>query len=966
MATDAGTALEQLQRYLLLGLDVLGLDGAVAARLADGRLVLGAVAGSVPAVDELTTGAALPDDPRLVTVLERGATVARLDGRGGIPGALPFGQGSVVASPVWVVGRVVGLVAFVSAAPRAQPFTPWQFAVVEMVADGLARVFAHDTSTEHVRIEGTAPPQDDQVGAEQEPPLVQSAAEGALASQVEFEGLVASISTRLIDCPPLEVDETITGALGEITRFFDADAGFLLELTADRSTLRLSHEWRRPGIRPRHPSTNASMVAFAWSARRLEQDPYVLVRSIDELPPEARAEREAFIAGANQAVLWARLGGGLDLAGIAGLVWKHRVPATSEEQTLGLVRLVGEAFLSALRRRSIALLAIGQAQVFELIARGAPLAETLDAVARLLEVRCPGTSGVVLVLDESGRRLTLAAAPGLDPGRRRMLDGLVVGSANPAGRAVKSSEVVVVADAAMDPRFPEARAAADRLGARSITATPILSSRTGKALGALLLQGGEPHATDQLDQAWRESCGVLAAVAIERAGDEALLAFQATHDPLTGVSNRSAMLDRLELALARSQRSDRALAVLFCDLDRFKEVNDLYGHDQGDALLVEVAKRIQKTLRPSDTVARFGGDEFVVLCEDVDGPEQALQLAQRVSDAVDHRTVPVEGAEVTVTVSIGIALATDKLDNPEALLRDADMAMYRAKAHGRARQELFHPSTRSAESARSVLVDELARSVEGNELRLHFQPIVALDGRLRGVEALLRWRHQGRGIVHPWDFLPAAEESGLIVSMGRWVIDEACRQILAWREVDPRLGTLHVHVNLSGRELAEPGTVDAFRAATERAGVSPSSFVMDVAERVLVDDAPGMGRVLDELARSGARIAVDDFGTAYASLTSLRRFPVHALKIDRSFVESVGQEPEDTAIVQAVIELAHALGLEAVAKGVETSDQLAVLRRMGCDSAQGYFLARPAPADELTDQLLTRWSGPGDAGGGGR
>jgi diguanylate cyclase (GGDEF)-like protein len=447
---------------------------------------------------------------------------------------------------------------------------------------------------------------------------------------------------------------------------------------------------------------------------------------------------------------------------------------------------------------------------------------------------------------------------------------------------------------------------------------------------------------------------VLAAVAIERAEEEARLAFQATHDPLTGVSNRSAMLDRLELALARNKRSNRRLAVFFCDLDRFKGVNDLHGHDQGDALLVEVARRIQAVLRPSDTVARFGGDEFVVLAEDVEDAEQALALADRVALGVEARPFAIGGTEVQVTVSIGIALSTDNLDNPEALLRDADMAMYRAKANGRARRELFQERHRDETRSAEALVEELGRALEIGELRLHYQPIVSLNGSLRGVEALLRWRHPRRGIVHPSDFLPAAEESGLIVPIGAWVFTEAARQLARWGALDPRLRALSVHVNVSGRQLAETGMTDAFRLATEAAGVGPSSFVIEIAEGVLVADTPGTARVLAELTRLGTRVALDDFGTAYASLTFLRRFPVHALKIDQSFVEGVGREREDTAIVEAVINLAHALDLEAIAEGVETDHQVTVLRELGCDSVQGYVIAPPAPADEATDQLLLR------------
>lgn len=1074
LVTTPGPDLEdQLQEYLVLGCELLGLDAGLVARFATGRVVLRGRAGPPEAVGHLHTGDDLSADGRIAAILERQATVARLDSRGGGPGELVLGPGAVVGTPVWTSGRIIGVLAFLGVDPRSEPFTPWQFGVLELVSDGVARlldvgppadvrlvpqdtastvdesavveseeryrsvveslaegILIHDSTgrvygcnfsatsilgadedtllTTDGRVPGTRwvlpdgstlptetlpavqtlrtgrPTVDRVVGLERPEqttrwlrvnarPLTVSGegrlhavssltditaerrAERALAAQVEFEALAASISTRLIDCPAELVDDTIIGALGEVARLFDADVGFVSELSADRSTLRLSHEWRRPGVPARQADSEvSSMRAYAWTVRQLESVPYILIRSLDDLPADALAEREAYTRGGNRAFLWARLGGGLDLAGVAGIAWKDRVPSAAEEQILSLVRLVGEAFLGALRRRTVGLLASGQAQVFELIARGAPLAETLEAVARLLEVHSEATSAAVFILAPDGRTLALAAAPGLDAGRQRMLDGVVVSSASPAGQSVRERSIVVVPDVRRDPRFPEARAAADRLGARSITAAPVASSRTAKVLGVLTLQGAEPHATDQLDTAWLESCAVLAAVAIERAEEEARLAFQATHDPLTGVSNRSAMLDRLELALARNKRSNRRLAVFFCDLDRFKGVNDLHGHDQGDALLVEVARRIQAVLRPSDTVARFGGDEFVVLAEDVEDAEQALALADRVALGVEARPFAIGGTEVLVTVSIGIALSTDNLDNPEALLRDADMAMYRAKANGRARRELFQERHRAETRTAEALVEELGRALEIGELRLHYQPIVSLNGPLRGVEALLRWRHPRRGIVHPSDFLPAAEESGLIVPIGAWVFTEAARQLARWGALDPRLRALSVHVNVSGRQLAETGMTDAFRLATEAAGVGPSSFVIEIAEGVLVADTPGTARVLAELTRLGTRVALDDFGTAYASLTFLRRFPVHALKIDQSFVEGVGREREDTAIVEAVINLAHALDLEAIAEGVETDHQVTALRELGCDSVQGYVIAPPAPADEATDQLLLR------------
>jgi len=523
--------------------------------------------------------------------------------------------------------------------------------------------------------------------------------EDDLAQRAEFQALVASISTRLIGCLPDLVDATICEALGEVARFFDADVGYIDELSPDGATLRLTHEWRRSGAGPRRPeTTSASLDDYGWAVRLFEDKPYIFARSLDDLPADADSGRVAMSGADNKALLWVRLGGQLDLAGIAGLVWKHWLPAAGEEQVLSLVRLAGEAFLSALRRRDVAQLASGQARVFELIARGAPLEETLDAVARLLASRTPAAAGAVLVRDADGRSFRLVAAPGLDSEQRHRLDGVAVLSTTPVGEAAREVRAVVAPDVAADPRFLDPPPD-DRAGARSIVAAPIVSSRTGRVLGVLQLQGARPHSTDGLDPARRDICAVLAAVAIERAEDEALLAHQATHDPLTGLANRSALLDRLDLALARCQRSGRSVAVLFCDLDRFKHVNDAHGHAQGDALLVEAAGRLQRVLRPSDSVSRFGGDEFVVLCEDIDRADQAVQLADRIAAAMHDEPVVLDGTEITVTASIGIAVSTGDATDPEELVADADFAMYRAKARGRARHELASGERRTPRAA---------------------------------------------------------------------------------------------------------------------------------------------------------------------------------------------------------------------------------------------------------------------------
>ncbi|HEX9992592.1 MAG TPA: PAS domain S-box protein [Acidimicrobiales bacterium] len=446
----------------------------------------------------------------------------------------------------------------------------------------------------------------------------------------------------------------------------------------------------------------------------------------------------------------------------------------------------------------------------------------------------------------------------------------------------------------------------------------------------------------------------------ERKAFEARLEHQATHDPLTGLPNRTLLLDRLEMALARAKRLGSAVAVLFLDLDHFKVVNDSLGHGLGDRLLVAISRRLQGTLRPGDTVARFGGDEFVILCEEIDREEDAVAIAERVDRVVSGPFV-VDDAEVFVTVSVGIAFSTPPgsggrgapPSDPEALIRDADAAMYRAKARGRARYEVFDAAMRERAVERLDIEGALRRALDRHELRLYFQPAVSVgDGRVWGFEALLRWEHPERGILLPGEFLAVAEETGLIVPIGDWVLHQACSQAARWHEDHPDR-PLTVAVNLSSRQLTHPSLVDDVRGVLALTGLDPSTVVLEITESALMDDVSATEAALRALKGLGVRLAVDDFGTGYSSLSYLRRFPVDVLKVDRVFVAGLGQNPEDSAIVTAVITLAHTLGLSAVAEGVETPGQLAELRHLHCDYAQGFHLARPVPAAAVDELLAT-------------
>jgi diguanylate cyclase (GGDEF)-like protein/PAS domain S-box-containing protein len=424
------------------------------------------------------------------------------------------------------------------------------------------------------------------------------------------------------------------------------------------------------------------------------------------------------------------------------------------------------------------------------------------------------------------------------------------------------------------------------------------------------------------------------------------LAYQALHDPLTRLPNRALFLDRLRGALARAGRRPSSVGVLFLDLDRFKVINDSLGHDAGDQLLVAMSERLQETLRPMDTAARFGGDEFVILCEDLDAEAEVLGIAERLCAAVAEPCL-VGDAKVHITTSIGIALTDDSDNRPEDLVRDADAAMYRAKERGKNRYEVFDAAMRTRAVARLAIETALRRAVDRNELFLHYQPEVSLEtGRVVGAEALVRWRHPDRGDLGPADFIGLADETGLIVPIGEWVLRQACADAAAWR-ADARA----VWVNLAGRQLAQPDFLEMVMRVLEETGTPPEALHLEVTESVLMDDADATVTALHKLKDVGVGVGVDDFGTGYSSLARLKQFPVDAVKIDRSFVDGLGRDPEDSATVTAVVSMAHALGLTAMAEGVETEDQLAELRGLGCELGQGFLFRRPVPAGELTDAI---------------
>jgi len=441
----------------------------------------------------------------------------------------------------------------------------------------------------------------------------------------------------------------------------------------------------------------------------------------------------------------------------------------------------------------------------------------------------------------------------------------------------------------------------------------------------------------------------------EQKNAEEALAHSAFHDELTGLPNRRLFLDRLEQALLDRRRGPARLAVLFLDLDRFKWINDSLGHGAGDKLLVTVTHRLEGAVRTGDTVARFGGDEFMVLCKGVAGESDAVRLAGRLREAI---SVPysVEGLEITPSASIGVVVTPARGElEAESLLRDADTAMYQAKESGRDRVAVFGLEARARMRTRLDLDSNLRAALNSGQIEVHYQPEINLDnGEMAGVEALVRWRHPERGLVPPADFIPIAEETGLISQLGALVLASACRQAAEF-EAGP-IGPITVAVNLSGRQLRDPHLGDQISQVLAWTDIAPDRLRLEITESVLVADGDGSAQVLAGLKDLGVQISVDDFGTGYSSLSYLKRFPVDALKIDRSFVMGVADSAEDHAIVASVIDLARAFGIVTTAEGIETEAQLRTLRRMGCARGQGFYWSPALPPEEISEWVLAHRS----------
>jgi diguanylate cyclase (GGDEF)-like protein len=620
----------------------------------------------------------------------------------------------------------------------------------------------------------------------------------------------------------------------------------------------------------------------------------------------------------------------LQLLGI--VVAERALRLRSEQQALENARL-----LKGVQERQRLLEALATIQ--RSISHRAPLQDVLAAVVgQAGELLRDPMSALLLVDSEDPSLLRIAVERGLEPhllhetGIRPVGDGV-------AGRAVSEGRLIVVEDYAA---WPDAMPVFAEHGLRAVMAAPV--HEQGEVVGAILVSSREPARTySRAEQDILLSLAEHASLALTDAKTVGAMVHQALHDALTGLPNRALFLDRLAHALSRRGGSGE-VSVLFCDLDRFKTVNDSLGHHAGDQLLMAVAERIGGCLRVGDTAARLGGDEFAILLEDVCDATEAVAVAERITQAL-RAPFPLAGREVFVSSSIGIVCGHA---GGEELLRNADVAMYRAKAEGNGRYAVFEPSMRAEVLERLELEADLRRAEERGELEVHFQPLVELDGgALAGFEALIRWRHPERGLVPPLAFIPLAEESELISSIGRWVLGEACRRAADWDRRYPARRPRSVSVNLSGRQLEQPDLVDQVAEALFATGLPPGRLILEITETVLMHDTEATIARLAALKNLGVRLAVDDFGTGYSSLQYLSRFPIDLLKMAKPFVDNVDGGAQGTAMARTIVDLGASLGLEIIAEGIELGTQLAYLRRLGCQLGQGFLFARPLTVKQV-------------------
>ena len=598
-------------------------------------------------------------------------------------------------------------------------------------------------------------------------------------------------------------------------------------------------------------------------------------------------------------------------------------------------------------------LILAQANLLDMIAQSAPLSEICGKIIGIVEDHIPETTGAIQLLSSNPAGLSELVAPKLARGLRQSLEDMQSSLAEVVISVIESGESVIIPNIHLDPAVSRERVTLSKWNIGAVWSIPIISLG-GKALGAMTLLSrcvGTPTIV-QADLLAMASHMVNAA--IERQENTERHKFLASHDPLTRLPNRTMFEELLSAALEKARQTSCRIGLAFFDLDNFKLINDSLGHGAGDILLKTVAERAKISLRPGDVVARLGGDEFVIFLDNLLDPSESIEKRfQHLREAIAAPT-DIEGRLVQVTCSMGVAYFPNDADSTTTLLANADLAMYRAKQVGRDNMQVFSLAMQNSTDEKLSLLSALRRSVACGEFLLHYQPLVYLDtGRVFGAEALVRWNHPELGLLYPDDFISIAEETGLIIALGDWVLNAACLQNKRWQEQG--LPAIVININVSARQFSGSNLVAQVAAALETSGLDPRYLELELTESLVMQEGAALKML--ELEALGVKLAIDDFGTGYSSLSVLKKFPLDHLKIDRSFIRDISTDANDQAITSAIVAMAGSLKKRVIAEGVETSEQIELIRGLGCNEAQGYYFSKPRDLEKFT-QLLNEVSNP--------
>ena len=592
----------------------------------------------------------------------------------------------------------------------------------------------------------------------------------------------------------------------------------------------------------------------------------------------------------------------------------------------------------------------GQAAILEMIAMSAPITKILDQLVHLIETQMTGIICSILLLDNDGIHLRHGSAPHLPVDYCKAIDGLAIGpNVGSCGTAAYLQKPVIVSDIVTDPLWADYRDLAAQHNLRSCWSTPILSHEGG-VLGTLAMYSTKTREPTAADMRLINVSTRIAGIALQRKLAEDRIQFLATHDALTHLPNRALLKDRLAQAISHAERNDCCVSVIFIDLDKFKDINDSLGHNAGDELLKTVAKRMVNCVRTVDTVVRLGGDEFVIVLSDQPkNIDATVEVLHRIRNSIAEH-ICLEGHDLSVTSSIGLANYPADGTDADTLLANADAAMYRAKETGRDNFQFYTPELNVSVHSKFLMQEELREAVNRSELFLDYQPQVDMrTGKIFAVEALVRWNHPKMGLISPAKFIPLAEETGIIVVIGDWVLHTACNQNKAWQ--DAGLPPINVCVNVSARQFKEKNWVQRVSNALLESGLAAQHLELEITESLIMQDADQAVTMMMEIQKLGVQIAIDDFGTGYSSLSALKNFPVARLNIDKSFVDEIANNEKDKSVASAVIMLGQKLNMRVIAEGVETDEQIQFLRDNNCDEMQGYHFSKPV-SSAAVEQLL--------------